>query len=73
MVDFHGEYNPVLGYGAGVETKANTAVEIANGIKGMAGMDKDKISVYARNAQAAAKEYDFSRLTERLISVIESC
>ncbi len=73
LVDFHGEYNPVLGYGAGVETKANTAVEIANGIKGMAGMDKDKISVYARNAQAAAKEYDFSRLTERLISVIESC
>ena len=72
LVDFHGNYNPVLDFGAGVETKSNLPEDIAEGIERVAHMntkDRKELGIAARKA---AERYDFKFLSKELNDLIES-
>lgn len=72
LVDFHGNYNPVLTNGAGIETRSNAPEDIAAGIERMAHMDPDERSRLGAQARMAAENYDFQKLTGDLNDLIRS-
>ena len=72
LCDFPCPYNPAVTYGAGVEVGNAQPQQSAAAIDRLAGLSEEQRQIMGTNARRAAEDYDFKRLTERLISVIEN-
>ena len=55
----------------GMEIEKQTAVEIADAIEGLCALDEHVYETFCRNSAAASKDFDFEKLTDKLINVIE--
>lgn len=71
LVDFSCKYNPVIDAKCGTDLQIQTADEIAKEIMNFYNMEELQYKEYCKNAVFAAEKYDFARLTERLLQVID--
>lgn len=71
LSDFWCKYNPAIMMGAGLEVEKATPKTVADAVERFANMDSKEYDVYCENARKAAEKYDFKKLTEELLAVIE--
>ena len=71
LCDFPCRYNPVVTYGAGTEVRDPQPQEVAAVIDHLSELSDEQRQSMGANARRAAEDYDFKRLTDKLISVIE--
>ena len=71
LCDFPCRYNPVVTYGAGTEARDPQPQEVAAVIDQLSELSDEQRQSMGANARRAAEDYDFKRLTDKLISVIE--
>lgn len=71
LCDFPCRYNPVIIYGAGMEVRDTRPQEIAAVIGQLAELPAEQRRLMGANARRAAEDYDFKRLTDKLMAVIE--
>lgn len=71
LSDFPCPYNPAADHGAGLDVQQPDAVSIARAVEKMAAMPPQEREAMARNALRTAQEYDFRKLTDKLLDVIE--
>lgn len=71
LVQAREQYNPVKTYHAGICLQSLTATDLAAQIDAFAQMDEVEYQGYCVGASAAAKEFDFKKLTDTLMNVIE--
>lgn len=71
--DFPCPYHPAVQRGAGTDMKDPTAKAIAQAVQKFSALLPAEYAAYQQNAERAAEEYDFANLTQKLITVIESC
>ena len=71
LSDFLCPYNPATDHGAGLDVQQPDAVSIARAVEKMAAMPPQEREAMARNALRTAQEYDFRKLTDKLLDVIE--
>jgi glycosyltransferase involved in cell wall biosynthesis len=64
-------YSIIDKYGAGIEQSDSSPAKIAEAILYFKNLSKDEYDKYCVNAKRAADDYDFARLTEQLIQIIE--
>lgn len=64
-------YSIVEKYGCGRLTEGFTPADLAAGIEAMAAMDETEKAQMAKKARETAEIYDFTRLTDKLIEIIE--
>lgn len=64
-------YSIIEKYKCGIMLKRQTPEEIADALEKLADQSDEEKKVMAKNARLAAEDYDFSVLTEKLISIIE--
>lgn len=64
-------YSIVENQHCGVDTEGFAPRDLADGIQRMASLTSEELEQMGKNSRAAALEYDFSKLTETLVSVIE--
>lgn len=72
LTDFGKECNPLLIYGAALDTVDNSKEEIANGIMRVFSLDDEKRVEICSNANKCAHDYDYKKAAEKLTSVIDS-
>ena len=72
LSDFPCPYNPAVLHGAGVAVEDPAPEHIAAAIAEMMDLSREAYERYCRNAAAAAHDYDFQNLTEKLLAVIET-
>ena len=72
LCDFPCPYNPAVTYGAGIEVSGTQPQQIAKAIDALVTSAEQEWQSYCANARRAAEDYDFKRLTDKLIAVIES-
>lgn len=72
LCDFPCPYNPAVTYGAGIEATDTQPQQIAKAIDALVTSAEQEWQSYCANARRAAEDYDFKRLTDKLIAVIES-
>ena len=72
LCDFPCPYNPAVTYGAGIEVSGTQPPQIAKAIDALVTSAEQERQSYCANARRAAEDYDFKRLTDKLIAVIES-
>ena len=72
LCDFRCPYNPSVTYGAAKEVPGADPKRVARELERMAGLSRERLRVYCENARRAAEEYDFKRLTQKLLAVIDS-
>ena len=70
LVQARERYNPVKTYHAGICLQSLTATDLAAQIDAFAQMDEAGYQGYCVGASAAAKEFDFKKLTDTLMNVI---
>lgn len=68
---FSTKYNPSVQRGAGISVPEMTAEQIAGAVEQFVCMDKETYRQMCENARRAAEAYDFKRLTEHLVDIIE--
>ena len=71
LVQARERYNPVKTYHAGICLQSLTATDLAAQIDAFAQRDEAGYQGYCVGASAAAKEFDFKKLTDTLMNVIE--
>ncbi|EOS69068.1 hypothetical protein C818_02945 [Lachnospiraceae bacterium MD308] len=71
LCDFRAKYNPVIKYKAGVDVSGKKIQKIADIINEFSCMTQEEYDTYSKNARHAAEIYDFERLTEKMIRIIE--
>ncbi len=71
LSDFPCPYNPAVTYGAGLDVQHPDAASVARRVEEMAAMGPEERDKLSRNALRAAHDYDFKKLTEKLLDVIE--
>ena len=71
LVQAKEQYNPVQTYHAGVCLRSLAAADLAAQIDAFAQMDEAEYRSYCAGASAAAKEFDFKKLTAMLLDAIE--
>ena len=71
LVQARERYNPVKTYHAGICLQSLTATDLAAQIDAFAQMDEAGYQGYCVGASEAAKEFDFKKLTDTLMNVIE--
>ena len=71
LVQARERYNPVKTYHAGICLHSLTATDLAAQIDAFAQMDEAGYRSYCAGASAAAKEFDFKKLTAMLLDAIE--
>ena len=64
------KYNPAVQASAGEGIEAPSVANIAAAIERFAGMDREKYLGYCQNARKGAEQYDFKRLTEKLLEIM---
>lgn len=72
LCDFPCSYNPAIVRHAGMEVSEVQPQRVAAAVDCLAALPETDRQVMGANARRAAEEYDFKRLTEKLVSVIES-
>ena len=72
LCDYPCRYNPAITYGAGTEVRDTQPQEIAAVIDQLAELPDEQHRLMGANARRAAEDYDFKRLTDKLMAVIES-
>ena len=72
LSDFPCPYNPAVAYGAGLDVQRPGAATVARRVEEMAAMGPDERETLSQNALCAAHDYDFKKLTEKLLDVIRS-
>lgn len=70
LCDFPCPYNPAIIWGAGTQVENPTPENIARAIETFADLPVERYAEYMKNAQVAAKEYDFGNLTRKLLNII---
>ena len=65
-------YSLIERYRAGRELADNSAENIARNILYFKNLDEDEYSRYGQNARQAARDYDFKKLTKKLVDFIEA-
>ncbi len=65
-------YSIIDRYGAGLELSESSPMKIVESILYFKNLSEEQYSGYCENAKRAAKEYNFEKLTERLIDVIRA-
>jgi glycosyltransferase involved in cell wall biosynthesis len=65
-------YSIIQKYNCGIQLDEQNAENIASCIDKLAELSSDKKEILAKNASIAAEEYDYSKLTKKLISIMES-
>lgn len=71
LVDFPCSYNPAVKMGAAREVVAATPENVAKEIVWFSCANTGEIQKYQENAIRAAEEYNFAKLTEKLLEVIK--
>ena len=71
LTDFPSKYNPAETYRAGLALTEYSAAAFAEIVERAAAMPEEEYLRYCGNALAAAHTYDFKKLTEDLLQVIE--
>lgn len=71
LTDFPSRYNPAETYQAGLALTEYSAAAFSEIVERAAAMPKEEYLWYCGNALAAAHAYDFKKLTEDLLQVIE--
>lgn len=64
------KYNPAVQAGAGEDIEAPSVANIAAAIERFAAMDREKYLGYCKNARKGAEQYDFKRLTDKLLEIM---
>lgn len=64
------KYNPTVQAGAGEDIEAPSVANIAAAIERFAALDREKYLRYCQNARKGAEQYDFKRLTEKLLEIM---
>ena len=72
LCDFPCPYNPAAAYHVGVEVAGTQPQQIAAAIDALAALPEQERQGYSENARRAAEDYDFKRLTDKLIAIMES-
>lgn len=67
----HPSYSIAKKFDCGILTKGFTASDIADGIMECANLSAERKAELSRNARTAAEFYDFKRLTQDLVNIIE--
>ena len=67
----HSPYSAVEKYRCGVDAEARTARALAEGIERIAALSESERAAMGERARAAAADFDFEALTDRLIAIIE--
>ena len=70
LSDFPCKYNPTVQSGAGVSVDAPIPATVAEGIERLSRLDAQTYSEMCQKALDAASEFDFKRLTERLLNIL---
>ena len=70
LMQAKGAYNPVKTYRAGVSLDTLDPADLAAQIDRFAGMNAQEYGAYCAGALAAAGEYDFKRLTDKLLAAM---
>jgi len=71
LSDFPCKYNPLVQYGTGISVDSAKPEDIARAIESFIQMDPDTYKAYCDRASFAAQQYDFKKLTQDLIQIIE--
>lgn len=72
LSDFPCPYNPAVQYGAGTQVEEPTPERVARAVEYYAGLAPEEYARYQQNAERAAEAYDFRRLTQKLLDVINA-
>lgn len=64
-------YSPIKKYDFGIELEKNSAPRLAKAIKKIKNMEQSQYNKLSQNALEAANNYDYSKLTEKLVDLIE--
>lgn len=72
LCDFPCPYNPAVTHGAGIEVSGAQPQQIAETINDLVAASEPERQSCCANARRAAGDYDFKRLTDKLMAVIES-
>ncbi len=70
LADFPCKYNPIVQCKAGIEVIDPTPDNIAREIECFAEMDAETYRRYCQNARKGAEEYDFKKLTQKLLKIM---
>ena len=70
LTDFPCPYNPALKYGAGINADPPSAENVARVVETAAQMPREKYKEFCLNAEKAAEDYDFEKLTRRLLEIL---
>ena len=65
------KYNPCIDHGAALGLEEQTAQGIASAVEHFVSLNADEYKSFGRNAIRVAEDYDFKKLTEKLIGVIK--
>ncbi len=71
VTDFPCRYNPAAVFHVGAELDDADPAAIAHAVDSFASMDKETLATYGKNAEKAAEQYDFKRLSEKLYYVFQ--
>ena len=72
LSDFPCPYNPAVTFEAGTQVEDPTPENIAQAVEYYANLTPEEYARYQTNAARAAEEYDFRRLTQKLLDVINA-
>lgn len=70
LCDFPCPYNPAVTHGAGIEVAGAQPQQIAEAINDLVAASEPERQSCCANARRAAEDFDFKRLTDKLIAVI---
>lgn len=71
LCDFYANYNPIVSCNGGVCVDSGKVEDIAAAIDKISNLSTEKLAEYGKNAREGAKEFDFKKLTEKLLNVIK--
>ena len=72
LCDFPCRYNPTAAYHVGMEVADARPQQIAAAIDALSALPEQERQVYSTNARRAAEDFDFKKLTDKLLNIIES-
>lgn len=72
LCDFLCRWNPAVCCGAAAEISGDDPQKVADQIDSMAALPAGETLLYGQNARRAAEDFDFKRLTDNLLSIIET-
>ncbi len=70
LTDFPCKYNPSVQCDAGVDVESADPVTIAEAIDRFVSLDRMVYNKYCQNARRGAEQYDFKKLTEKLLEIM---